>query len=54
MEELQKKIEQKAYGFFLQRGMVHGSDIGDWLKAEEEVLAVGDKKPSKKKISFKK
>ena len=53
MEELQKKIEQKAYDFFLQRGMAHGNDVGDWLLAEKEILAANDKKPAKKRIVLK-
>ncbi|MBN2403922.1 MAG: DUF2934 domain-containing protein [Spirochaetes bacterium] len=54
MEEMHKKIEQKAYDFFLQRGMTHGNDVGDWLMAEKEVLAGVGKKSSKKKITLKK
>jgi hypothetical protein len=37
MENLRNKIEKKAYEYFLERGMVHGNDIEDWLKAEKEI-----------------
>jgi hypothetical protein len=37
MEELRKRIELKAYENFLSRGMSHGNDREDWLKAEKEI-----------------
>lgn len=54
MENLHKRIEKKAYDYFLQRGMTHGNDVGDWLQAEKEIVAGGKEKPAKKKISLKK
>ncbi len=50
MEELHKKIEAKAYEYFIERGMTHGNDMGDWLKAEKEILKKTDD-PVKNKIS---
>ncbi len=29
-----EEIEKLAYALFLQRGSQHGSNVGDWLKAE--------------------
>ncbi len=54
MEEMHKRIEKRAYDLFLERGMFHGNDIGDWLKAEKEIIAGDDKKSSKKKTLLKK
>jgi hypothetical protein len=57
MEELRKKIEIKAYEYFLQRGMSHGNDVGDWLRAEREVLKENSNKTGRefsKKLSLKK
>ena len=31
-----KKIEQRAYELFVKRGSTPGSDLQDWLQAEEE------------------
>lgn len=31
------EVRQRAYELFLQRGATHGSDLGDWLKAEKEI-----------------
>lgn len=39
MEALHQKIQQKAYLNFLERGGKHGNDLGDWLKAEKEILS---------------
>ena len=38
-EEIQQKIEKKAYELFEQRGASHGSDLEDWLEAERIILA---------------
>ncbi len=58
MEELQKKIGMKAYEYFLERGMSHGNDVGDWLRAEKDILKGNDNsitnKISKKFTSKKK
>jgi hypothetical protein len=31
-----KKIEQRAYELFVERGSTPGYDLEDWLQAEEE------------------
>ncbi len=46
MENLNVKIQEKAYGYFMERGMSHGNDIEDWLKAEKEILQ--DEKKARK------
>lgn len=39
-EELQKRIEEKAYDFlYLKRGGQNGNDLVDWLEAEKDILA---------------
>lgn len=37
MEEIQKKIEQRAYQLFLERGSQPGHAMEDWIRAEKEV-----------------
>ena len=39
MDNLQKKIADKAYQLFLARGGVHGYHLQDWAKAEKEIRA---------------
>lgn len=34
-----EQIERRAYEIYLQRGGVDGSDLADWLMAEEELKA---------------
>jgi hypothetical protein len=36
---LQGQIAERAYQLFQQRGGSHGSDVQDWLTAEQDVLA---------------
>lgn len=37
-QKIHDLIARRAYEIFEQRGRVHGSDIGDWLWAESELL----------------
>lgn len=37
-EQLQDKIRQKAYEFYLKRSGQNGDDVQDWLTAEKMVL----------------
>jgi hypothetical protein len=37
MDDLQKKIEQRAYQLFLERGSKPGHAMEDWIRAEKEV-----------------
>ncbi len=48
MEELRKKIEMKAYEYFQERGMSHGDDVGDWLRAEKDISKVKDNSKTRK------
>lgn len=36
---LNERISSAAYQLFLNRGAGHGDDLGDWLEAEQMVLA---------------
>jgi outer membrane protein TolC len=36
-QELQARIQQKAFELYEQRGYSHGSDLSDWLKAERVI-----------------
>ena len=36
---LRERISEAAYQLFLKRGAGHGNDLGDWLEAEQMVLA---------------
>ena len=33
-QDLQKRIEEKAYELFERRGYSHGNDLADWFEAE--------------------
>ena len=33
-EDLQRRIQEKAYELFERRGCIHGNDLNDWLEAE--------------------
>ena len=36
---LEDQIRQRAYAIYLERGAQDGSDLDDWLQAEEEILS---------------
>lgn len=36
---LHQRIERRAYELYVQRGNESGSELEDWLQAEEEILA---------------
>jgi HSP20 family molecular chaperone IbpA len=38
MNELYKKIAQRAFNLFEGNGRIHGHDLEDWLKAETEFI----------------
>jgi hypothetical protein len=46
MAQKKKLIEQKAYQFYVERGMQDGFALEDWVKAEKTVL---DEEKAKKK-----
>ncbi len=56
MDSLHSRIQKLAYDNFIARGMTHGKDVEDWLKAEEEILMKSKevKKPIKSKSSKRK
>jgi hypothetical protein len=31
-------VRMRAYELFLERGAIHGNDLADWFKAEQELL----------------
>jgi hypothetical protein len=37
MDDIQKKIEERAYQLFLERGSKPGHAMEDWIRAEKEV-----------------
>ena len=38
MESLQRKIEQRAYDLFVERGGKPGHAMEDWVRAEKEII----------------
>ncbi len=34
---LEERIQRRAYEFYVQRGNQSGSELDDWLQAEEEI-----------------
>ena len=39
---LEERIRQRAYELYVDRGNESGSDLDDWLQAEEEIRAERD------------
>jgi Protein of unknown function (DUF2934) len=35
---LEERVRRRAYELYLQRGNQSGSDLDDWLRAEQEIL----------------
>jgi len=55
-EELYRRVAERAYFLFVNRGGEHGRDVEDWLRAEAEMLrelgstsAAVDHAPAKEK-----
>ena len=44
-EDLTKRISQRAYELYEQRGGFHGYDLEDWLQAERELLGKPNERP---------
>jgi HSP20 family molecular chaperone IbpA len=38
LQEVRERISRRAYENFVDRGAVHGHDVGDWLEAERELI----------------
>jgi len=43
-QSVEERIRQRAHEIYLQRGGQHGSDVDDWLKAEQEIRGAEDQK----------
>ena len=41
---LEERIQLRAYELYVQRGNESGSEMEDWLRAEEEILAAEEQK----------
>ncbi len=39
---LEEQIRQRAYELYIRRGNEAGSEVDDWLQAEEEILEARD------------
>jgi HSP20 family molecular chaperone IbpA len=37
-DAIHRRIAERAYSYFEESGYVHGNDLGNWLKAEREIL----------------
>jgi hypothetical protein len=37
-----EEIELRAHQIYVERGGAHGQDVGDWLRAERELLKYGE------------
>jgi len=42
-EPLEDQIRRRAYELYIQRGNETGSELDDWLQAEEEILQAREK-----------
>jgi HSP20 family molecular chaperone IbpA len=38
LQEMRERVSRRAYENFVDRGAVHGHDVGDWLEAEHELI----------------
>jgi hypothetical protein len=38
MSDLRKRIEERANQLYLRRGGMNGDALGDWLRAEKEIM----------------
>jgi len=39
---VEERIRRRAYELYVQRGSLAGSELEDWLRAEEEILGAQD------------
>jgi hypothetical protein len=39
---LEEQVRQRAYELYLRRGNESGSELDDWLQAEQEILSAQD------------
>ena len=43
-EPLEERIRQRAYQLYIDRGNESGSELDDWLQAEEEIIAADEQR----------
>jgi DUF2934 family protein len=41
---LEERIRQRAHELYIERGSESGSEMNDWLQAEEEIMEAEDQK----------
>ncbi len=46
---LEEQIQRRAYELYVERGSESGSDLDDWLQAEEEVRKVHEQSVGSKR-----
>lgn len=46
-EPTREQIERRAYEIYLARGGEHGSDLADWVMAEQDLKILPTNSPSK-------
>ena len=46
-KELNRRIAERAYFLYLERGKIHGHDRDDWIRAEKEIR--DERKPRRTK-----
>lgn len=39
---VEERVRQRAYELYVERGNESGSELDDWIQAEEETLEAGD------------
>jgi hypothetical protein len=49
MSDLRKKIEERAYQLYLERGGRYGDAVSDWLRAEKEIMKAARAEPKETK-----
>jgi hypothetical protein len=45
---LEERIRRRAYELYVQRGNQSGSELDDWLQAEEEIRRATEQAPNKR------
>jgi hypothetical protein len=43
-------IAARAFAYYCERGFQHGSDLDDWLRAEQELMAA--RKPARRRAAI--
>ena len=46
----EEKIQERAYGIYLERGGTHGNDQDDWFEAKNQLYKEMNKSSSTKKV----